>query len=123
MITMEGDYTVGIDIPEVTRDVGVTHGGKEEHVFTDLGLVFGLGGGKLEINHDPLCAVGHHTVWTTIFENTILIGKDCTLVEERPTGREPVGHLRMTEALTQHLGNTLSRNLLVVKHALKLQAL
>ena len=47
-------------------------------------MVFGFGGTELEVDDDPLVAVGHHTVRTMLTDLTVFDGENGTFVEECP---------------------------------------
>lgn len=95
--------------------------GDKLHVLTHLIVVLRPGTSELEVDDNPLAAVGHHAVGTSLHHLTVVTdAEDGTLVVERPSPREPVGHAGMLQTLSQHRGDALQGKAVVVEHALAL---
>ena len=66
----------------------------------------------------PVC---HHTVRTPLFHFAVFHRENGTLVEESPTGREPVCYTGILQPLSQHRRDTLWGDLFIVEYTLELQ--
>ena len=87
MIT-DADFldVVAIHKPQIALyGVFRVHRGEELHVLAHLVVILGLGGTKLEVDHNPFLTISHHAVRATLLHLTILNGEDGAFVEECPT--------------------------------------
>ena len=88
MITLrEGDFldVVAVDIPEVAFYRGEGHLLNQAHVLAHLVVILWLRGTELEVDDNPLMAVGHHTVRTMLTDCIAFKGENVTFVIKCPT--------------------------------------
>ncbi len=96
---------VRIDVPEVALHVGVAHAVCERYVAMHLVGVLGLRLAELEVDDLHFVAAFHHAVGAVLRElvGVWVVAEDGTLVEECPAAPEPLLHLRVREALVEHV--------------------
>jgi hypothetical protein len=78
-------YLIGIDKPEISLDMGMSHVGQELHIFPNLVVIFVFRTTEFEVDHYPFLTIGHHTVRASFYDFTVLNGKNGTLIEKFPT--------------------------------------
>ena len=63
----------------------VAHRGEQLHVLVHLVVILGMRSSELEVDDDPLVAIGHHAIRAALVQLTVFDRENGALIEECPT--------------------------------------
>ena len=78
------------------------HAFQQLHVLSYLYMMLVLGFTELEVHHNGLFTILHHSVRTMFHHLAMFHTQDRALVEECPVGRKPMRHLLRMQTLAYH---------------------